>query len=308
MKRLRGLHIRMQENPLDVIEKAADLGMTTFQCFLKNERKHYPFIQRDWLKTFFVLRRQLFTKIYVHASYWINLCLDKPLGLNILEKELALVKRFECTHLVLHPGFADSSFVFGDDIVKRKKQAINNFVSTINHVMKNESDVILVLENTAHGKYTIGSDIQDLSAIYEKLDHPEKVRFCIDTAHAHAYGYNLTLAEYTSFITMLDSMLGHENIELIHLNNTVDSCGSCLDQHASLDDGIVSQEVLKYFVQSRSLMHASLILELPVMPITRERELLELINMWVHEYEIENSLHKANIDHQKASLLNQKNL
>ncbi|HML19249.1 MAG TPA: TIM barrel protein, partial [Candidatus Dependentiae bacterium] len=70
-------------------------------------------------------------------------------------------------------------------------EGIDELARSLNYVMKYEREITIVLENTTHGNLSVGSDITDFKLLRAKLDYPERISFCIDTAHAYSYGYDL---------------------------------------------------------------------------------------------------------------------
>ena len=258
----------------DLIEKALRLEVDSFQCFfvIQGTRR---LIQPDItdLQNFLALRRKHFKNLYVHGSYWINLSSSTLTRHWALERELKLAKQFEFTHMILHPGSAKDA--------KTKSDGIDALARTLNSVLKREHEIKLVLENTAHGNLSVGGDLYDFKQLLEKIDHPEKLSFCIDTAHAHSYGYDITQPDgRAEFITLVDDIMGLDNVVLIHLNDTREKLGSQLDRHYSIGDGIIGHDALKAFAQDPHIESIPLLMEPPVASEQEEMELLTMVKNW----------------------------
>ena len=71
------------------------------------------------------------------------------------------------------------------------KEGVDILARALNILLKQEARIKVVLENTAHGKLTVGSDLTDFYELRQKLDNPERISFCVDTSHAYAYGYDI---------------------------------------------------------------------------------------------------------------------
>ncbi|HSW74206.1 MAG TPA: TIM barrel protein, partial [Candidatus Limnocylindria bacterium] len=113
------------------------------------------------------------------------------------------------------------------------------------------------------------------------LNHPEKIAYCIDTAHAYAYGYNLVdVTEREACIALLDTTLGIENIVLIHLNDTYEKLGSKLDKHQTLGQGSLGETALRAFSFHERLHAIPLLMELPVVSQEEEERNLALVRGW----------------------------
>ena len=137
------------------------------------------------------------------------------------------------------------------------------------------------MENTAHGNMSVGSDLQDFHQLLQKLDHPEKISFCIDTSHAHAFGYDIAdITKHGEFIDLLDELIGLERIVLIHLNDTKEKCGSLIDRHDIVGQGKLGDSVLKHFIAQPRLAHIPVLMELPVLPEQEEIALLRKVISW----------------------------
>lgn len=274
-KPLLGLHLKLNPNLHSIIQAAQKYSINTFQFFLiKEQSGKYLKIDNKDLK-YFLKIRQNFDNIYLHSSYWINLSSGKKIGHQtsekLLKKEINLAKKLNINSIVLHPGSASKFKSTPEDPICKIK-GINNLTSTLNKVLKDENKVAILLENTAHGNRTVGSNLNDFKLIRERLNYPEKVKFCIDIAHAFAYGYNVE--NTTSFIDLLDKTMGLENIKLIHLNDSVEKKGSKKDKHEIPGKGLIGEKILKNLIKSPKLKNIPVILELP--NLTEQKSLFSL--------------------------------
>jgi deoxyribonuclease IV len=268
-----GLHLRLTTDFAHMIQKAVRLELPSFQCFLTHQStgKHTNFT-RDLIPVC-KEARSTFDYLYVHGSYSINLA-HQSCGQPLLKKELELAKRLQFTHLVLHPGSVMAQMC--------RMSSIDATVRTLNTVLKREDEITIVLENSAHGSKALAGDIRELALIRSKLDAPEKIKFCIDTAHAHVFGYNLVTVEHQqAFIKYLDKTLGSNGIALIHLNDTQEELGSKIDRHCLLGEGILGAASLKQFMRHPLWHTTPVILELPTVSEEEERQALMLAQTWL---------------------------
>jgi deoxyribonuclease-4 len=197
-------------------------------------------------------------------------------GLPSLRREITLAKRLEFTHFLLHPGTAKGA--------TEKSQGIDALAFCLNDMLKKEQDIEIVLENTCQGKLAVGSDIFDFKVLLEKIDMPERIGFCIDTAHAHSFGYNITDDEsQDAFIALLDKTISLERIKLLHLNDVHDACGSRKDRHAVIGEGAIGSNALKRFALHPQLQTIPFVLELPDMSVEQEKIAIEAVYTWEKE-------------------------
>jgi deoxyribonuclease-4 len=162
---------------------------------------------------------------------------------------------------------------------QNQEARIDSLARTLNTITKHEHDIIFVLENTVHTNKSVGSDLQDFYHLKQKLEFPERIAFCIDTAHAHAYGYNI-IDMQQNFIDLIDQTMGISNLALIHLNDAMHERGSHIDKHAPLGKGCIGENALKSFALHPSLSSVPLILELPILSESQEHAALKKVKYW----------------------------
>jgi deoxyribonuclease-4 len=269
-----GLHIRLDDGLDTVVHRVQELQLTTLQCFLLDQVTQ-KFIEptAQEAQTFIAATAHI-TQRFVHASYWTNLAHTKPTSVRFVQREIELAKRLGFTHIIFHPGYAKGA--------TDRMQGIEALVRRLNFMLRKEDDIQIVLENSAHSNLSIGGNVNDFKAILERLEHPEKVRFCLDTVHAHAYGYDLqSLYGQQVFLQAIERTIGLEHVALIHLNNTTQQCGSYIDEHVLLDQGTIALHALQLFVQQPALAAVPIIMEMPAATLADEERQLALVRSWV---------------------------
>lgn len=268
-----GLHMRLNDSILNAVSQALSLGTPIFQCFLIDQEVHRLItVDQPTIRTLNELRSQ-FQKMYIHGSYWINLAGFKKRVYNALMREISLAKQLGCFHLILHPGSASH--------INNHTERIYTLADVLNRITNDEPAITFILENTAHGSPSVGSNFEDFYQLKQRLEQPNRIRFCIDTAHAHAYGYDLSTPDtQNKFINLIDQTVGIENIELIHLNDSAHPCGSQLDKHAVIGDGLIGDHALQSFALDHRLVTIPLILELPMVSPECENSILQKVRSW----------------------------
>ena len=200
-----GLHVRIPHTILEALSYARKLNLPIFQFFLLDQIARRPLKIDQYTAQQFKEHAQAGHIPYVHGSYFINLAHLKPPGYKALKKEIAQAKQIGVRAIILHPGSATGSLT--------QQEGIAQLATIMNKLIKQEPDITFILENTAHGGKSVGSDILDFKKLKQMIDQPERLSFCIDTAHAHAYGYDLSTPEkQEAFIALLDDAIGIENI------------------------------------------------------------------------------------------------
>ncbi len=260
-----GLHLRLKDSLSNLVKEALSYELQLFQFFLVKQKNHNYIVLTEKEKLFFLqAKKQFFSTLFIHSSYWINPATSNKqtfaLSKMLLKKEIRMAKELEVNYLILHSGSAKGHSPTEQDPLC-KIQGIKTLAKMLNSIIRNEHDVTLLVENSAHGKKTIGSDLEDFILLKQELDQPEKLGFCLDTAHAFSYGYALEPIE--DFIALLNRTMGIKNIKLIHFNDTNDKRGCMLDRHAWPGQGSIGKNALLPFLHHPLFANIPKIIEGP---------------------------------------------
>ncbi len=258
-----GLHLPLNDELEQLVNDAVSYNIKYFQFFLAPSQRKSKNIRpsTEAIAAFIAQKEKFFSQVYIHSSYWINAATGNDFRFEIaktlLKKEIALAKKLTVPFLVLHPGSATWHKPTEEDPLC-KRLGIERVASMLNHLLKKESEVMILLENTAHGNRTIGSDFNDLFEIKKLLDFPDRVGFCVDTAHAFAYGYNLS---DDSFMRMIADTIGFDSIKLLHLNDSFEALESKHDRHALPSLGLIGKDILQKLINHEAFKAIPKIIE-----------------------------------------------
>lgn len=270
-----GLHLRVTDSITECLKLAIEFDLPCFQCFFIHQpTKQYITLNQSIIDEFLQLKQEYNKPIFAHLSYWMNLARPRLLGdMKRLRHEVSVAQRLGINHLVMHPGYISEG-------ISRQK-SLSLIVKRLNSLLKTEKSCTILLENVASGEHGIGSSIEELALIRARSDFPERIQFCIDTAHAYTYGYELTSTQHREeFITLLDEQLGLENIKLLHLNDTLDECGSKKDRHAIVGQGQLGKQTLTQFIKHDQLCFIPAVLELPPLDPQQQLAIIKEVNTW----------------------------
>ncbi len=268
-----GLHCRLVENVSSLLDKSLMLKSSIMQCFfLPQGAATYPEFSSEE-KALCLEKKKHFTHLFLHASYWVNLAGRYRNGWRPFKRELELAKEFGFTHMVIHPGSATGCTT--------KEEGIEYLAKALNKILKEEDTIKIVLENTAHANKTVGGDIADFQKLVTLLDQPEKIWFCLDTAHAYSYGYDLSSDQaIDDFIAYVDTMIGFQRVVSLHINDASEKCGSRIDKHEIPGKGNIGKKLLTRFMNHEKLRNIPIILELPIVSDDEEKAVLEEVRSW----------------------------
>lgn len=196
--------------------------------------------------------------VYIHALYLTNLASD---NLELLEKSKAALitdmnnsAAIDSAGVVLHIGSHQ-----GRGWPAARTLVIESIKSVLDATPKNS---ILLLENSAGQQGKIGS-LPELSTILHELPS-NRLKVCLDTAHAFEAGYNFTTEEgLEMWIAEIEKTITLAKIELFHLNDSKTSLGSGRDMHQNIGDGFIGSDGLSRLINHKKFAHLPLILEVP---------------------------------------------
>ena len=270
-----GLHVRFKGAFSTVIDKASLLSLPLFQAFFKEAGTSSYIPISDELIAHYAAVRSKFTHVIAHSAYTINLAQPHILKYRSLKKELHLAQNLQFTHMVFHPGAVLPGMT--------REKALDTIARNVNLLTKQMPDITCVLENSAHRKKALGGDIEELAYIQARLDRPEKVSFCIDTAHAYVFGYSIK-EDGPQWIDMVCNLLTPDAIALIHVNDTLGGLGSGNDYHCIPGSGNIGENALKSIVQHPLISEKPVILELPQVSEEEELKILQKVRSWREDY------------------------
>ena len=108
----------------------------------------------------------------------------------------------------------------------------------------------------------IGKTFEELSMIFERVQKPDRLRVCFDTCHVNDAGYDLVM-DYEGVLDKFNRLIGLEQIAVIHVNDSLNPCGSHKDRHANIGAGTIGLETLRKIVHDERFSKIPKILETP---------------------------------------------
>ncbi|MEG1015675.1 MAG: deoxyribonuclease IV [Bacilli bacterium] len=227
-------------------------------------------------------KNNILTKnVFVHAPFIINLANDTDehkynFYISFLKSEIGRCKELGINNLVLHPG---------SRTIVEKNKAIDNIAYGINKALEDVSDFHLILEFMSGKGSEVGSSLDDLKDIYDKVIKKELIFFCIDTCHLNDSG--VSIAMFDQFLNEFDLLLGLSKLALVHLNDSMNEVGAHKDRHANIGYGTIGFDTLMNVVYNTKLKGVPFILETPFI----NRGLKD--SYAPYKYEIENIRNKV---------------
>lgn len=167
--------------------------------------------------------------IYVHAPYLINVVSPNNRvripSRKILAQTIEAAEAFGAAAVIVHGGHVTEEGSLEDGL-QRWRKALEPL----------ETDLPILIENTAGGEAAMGRRVEDLARLWEEIGDLGP-GFCLDTCHFWAAGEDLEgLVERV--------MAATGRIDLVHCNDSRDPFDSRRDRHANLGKGQIPPELL----------------------------------------------------------------
>lgn len=266
-----GMHVSISGTIDQAADRGREIGCDTFQMFTRNPRGwKYKKLDRGEVGEF---KRKVgsynLTPVVAHMPYLPNLSSPKKLIYNksvkSLSGELDRCGTLGIPYLVTHLG---SHLGEGSDI------GLEKIVAAINLALSEKpNDVMLLLENTAGTKNSMGSSFEDIKRILDRVEIRERVGVCFDTAHAYAAGYDLHSPRgVDDTLGKFNSVLGYSRLKVIHLNDSQVGLGSGRDRHEHIGLGYIGEQGFRALFKHEAVRNVPFIMETPIDERRDEKE------------------------------------
>jgi deoxyribonuclease-4 len=257
-----GVHVSIAGSLDLAVDRAKDAGCDVFQMFSRNPRGwgFKPLSENDCA----LFRQKIKTTGLLpvdHMPYLPNLASPKneiwEKSVQTLQAELDRCGRLGIPYLVTHLGHH-----LGDGIAGGRTRVIKAVNRTL---AGSDNAVMLLLENTAGEKNSVGSSFEHIRAIIDGIEKSDRIGICFDTCHAFAAGYELRTKEgLEATLGQLDGTLGTGRLKVIHVNDTKGDLGSGLDRHEHIGMGFIGEEGFRHILHHPVFAPLPLVCETPV--------------------------------------------
>jgi deoxyribonuclease-4 len=259
-----GCHVSISGSIDKSIDNAVERECSAFQIFTRNPRGwHAKDLTKEDIDSFkSKLKESKIDRLATcaHMPYLPNLATPKNDGfeksvktlINEVERCAQLGIPYLVTHLGSHLGTGEEA-------------GIKKLVEALTKAGQTKNDVMILLENTAGQKNSVGSDFEQLGEIFKQLKPEKKFGVCLDTCHAFVAGYDLRTEEKVKeTFKEFDKHVGIKNLKILHLNDARGELGCNLDRHYHLGLGGIGEEGIKSVVKFANKKKIPIILETPI--------------------------------------------
>ena len=258
-----GSHVGFKKDTqiLGSLKEALSYGANTFMFYTgaPQNTARYPISDGLTLEALNLMKENNidYSKVIVHAPYIINLCNEEKFefSVNFLTEELNRCNQLGVIYLVLHPG---SHVGLGIE------KGIENIAKGINMAFTNlgkENNVIILLETMAGKGTEVGSKLEEIKEIIDKIEDKDHIGVCLDTCHLSDGGYDIE--NFDAFLDEFDNLIGINKIGCVHVNDSKNIKGAHKDRHENFGFGNVGYETLINIIYNERLENVPKILETP---------------------------------------------
>jgi deoxyribonuclease-4 len=259
-----GCHVSISGSIDKSVDNAVERNCSAFQIFTRSPRSwHAKDLTKEDIDAFkSKLKSSKIDRFATcaHMPYLPNLATPKNDGfeksVNTLISEVERCAQLGIPYLVTH---------LGSHLGTGEEAGIKKLVEGLTKAGQTKNDVIILLENTAGQKNSVGSDFKQLGEIFKQLKPGKKFGVCLDTCHAFVAGYDLRTADKVKeTFKEFDKHVGIENFKILHLNDARGEIGCNLDRHYHLGLGGIGGEGITSVVKFANKKKIPIILETPI--------------------------------------------
>ncbi len=267
-----GFHVSIAGSLPLAVSRAEENGCDTFQIFTRSPRvwAAKP-IEPALAKAFKdALTVSGIGPVVDHMPYLPNPAAEKPeiyaRSIFTMTEELDRCDQLKIPYLVTHLGHHGK-----EDGHKKGQEKV---IAAIGQALdESEGETMILLENTANEKNTVGGTFTDVGVIADALSNEKRIGFCFDTCHAAAAGYDLKGHGAETVFGWFNDEAGRlDRLKVIHLNDMKGGVGSHLDRHEHLGLGYLGEETIHDVLTFPKISHCAFIMETPSDEIRTDKD------------------------------------
>jgi deoxyribonuclease IV len=259
-----GCHVSISGSIDKAVDNAVERECSAFQIFTRNPRgwSAKDLSNSDITNFKEKLKASKIDRFATcaHMPYLPNLSTPKEDGfeksVNTLINEIERCGKLGIPYLVTH---------LGSHLGTGEEAGIKQLVKGLTKAGQTKNDVMILLENTAGQKNSVGANFEQLAEIFNQLKPSKKFGVCFDTCHAFVSGYDLrTEKSVKDTFAKFDDIVGLENLKILHLNDAKGEIGCNLDRHYHVGLGNIGEKGLSEVIKTANKKKIPIILETPI--------------------------------------------
>ncbi|WP_456599766.1 deoxyribonuclease IV [Blastococcus sp. SYSU DS0616] len=175
---------------------------------------------------------------FIHTPFLVNV--GSPTEATVTQSVASIAHNLRrgaqlgCQGVVVHAGSA-----VGED---RYEPALRQLHEQLLPVLEaaDPDGPRLLIEPTAGGGKALAATVEELGPYFAALEHHPLLGVCFDTCHAWAAGHDLAApGGMSATLEALEATVGPGRLGLVHVNDSLDACGSKRDRHTTIGEGLI---------------------------------------------------------------------
>ena len=160
-----------------------------------------------------------------------NLCAAKPdireFAENMIKDDLERMEYIPGNYYNFHPG---------SHVGQGEEAAIELIQGALNRTLKKGQTTTVLLETMAGKGSEVGRNFEEIKAIIDGIELDDKLGVCFDTCHVWDGGYDIA-DDIDKVLEEFDKVIGLNRLKAVHLNDSMNVCGSHKDRHQKIGLG-----------------------------------------------------------------------
>ena len=259
-----GCHVSIAGGVSNAVDNAIERECSAFQIFTRNPRGwHAKELSNSDVSNY--KEKLVSSKIdrfatCAHMPYLPNLASPNQdsfkKSVNAFVNEVKRCGVLGIPYLVTH---------LGSHLGTGEEKGIKKLIKGLTKAVEVKNGVVILLENTAGQKNSVGSNFDQLAEIFFQLKPAKRFGICLDSCHAFAAGYDLrTKSSVKDTFSKFDDAVGFEHLKIVHLNDSKGKISCSLDRHYHIGLGNIGKIGMGAFIKAINKKKIPMILETPI--------------------------------------------
>ena len=254
-----GCHLSASKGFLHMGKEAYSLGGNTFQFFTRNPRggNAKKIDAQDAQNLVQFVQEHHFATLLAHAPYTLNACSAdekvREFAHMAMEDDLRRMEFLPGNYYNFHPG---------SHVGQGIEAGVEQIAALLNRILTPDQNTIVLLETMSGKGSEVGSRFEELHAIIERLDCPEKIGVCMDTCHVYSAGYDI-VNQLDGVLESFDRIVGLNRLKAVHLNDSMTPFASHKDRHEKIGKGSIGLAAMERLINHPALRELPFYLETP---------------------------------------------
>lgn len=254
-----GCHLSSSNGYLAMAKQILELNGNTFQFFTRNPRggQAKPLDINDMEEFNKFAEEHDIGYVIAHAPYTLNLCAleesKRQFAIDTFKDDLSRLQHINKAYYNFHPG---SHVNQGTEI------GIKYITDALNQIITADTKTLVLLETMAGKGSEVGRSFQEIKAIIDGIELKDHIGVCLDTCHVSDAGYDI-VNNLDQVLDEFDEIIGLDRLKAIHLNDSMNPCGSHKDRHQKIGQGYLGLDAVTNIINNPRLKDLPFILETP---------------------------------------------